>query len=894
MAAKHLNAFYDENPDFHKQVGFDRHHLIGGRRINKHSHERILSGYAIPNSKSQGRENNTTPSRIILEKNISKRSNEAHQFSLESSRASFSSTSSSSFSSVDQSFFSDRPAKSSFDIRDVVKDSINGDSKGLSIKTSCKEAKSDKELKYKDSPRPLLLSKSLDGTYVIAINRGVKEEPLKLSQCEAKGASFSAISRENRRFSCDGRELPRLSVDSRDNGKSNTKLRERPRLSLDSKEGTMNRSNFDSKSSSMRRDLDRNTLNRSFSIASGQESPGHRRSSSIIAKLMGLEALPSEELVVHVSKVEKEYNYFGELESPKVSYNSLVSKPKSSSSSRVSTESAPWRDKDQSAIQRATTGHRKPEMKRKDAPIYGEFEKKLKEIEFAKELSRGKFSKQVGNRHDWNFRTITVKGNITSRAFDSPIVIMKPAKLDSRKKKVPNDVFLSRDKKFNAGKEYTHSEKGRSQIKLATERSAETPSSVSPRLLRKVESERKSLPPIPSNNLKKPKRQYTDKQLPEPASPRSGQRPKSAPVKRSERRKFGHNEIKASKRSDIEQVKEVGERNLEQIDLNSAFVQQNMKSLDIRESKGDDLLSNEKNDHSILNDDLPVKDIETVAPEQPSPVSVLDAPFYQDDIRSSPLKRISNSFQVEETHTSDEYWNPTSLPDTPPSKVSKEVSNMENMAALVEKLKQLSSRDDEVVTVDQDAVFLDSKDHRYVYEILSASGLLRKDFTAEFKSSINPELFLVLEQTKIEQLTTPAKKPKPNPEKLHRKLVFDVANEIIAQKMEIGSAFHRQSSFFCMKKLTGQQLFKDVCMEIDQLQAESRNAGSFDDDDEDGLSSGENKTVGGWEKFGNELQEMVLEIEKLIFKDLVDEVICGEAARNLGLKKLKLQRQLFN
>lgn len=251
---------------------------------------------------------------------------------------------------------------------------------------------------------------------------------------------------------------------------------------------------------------------------------------------------------------------------------------------------------------------------------------------------------------------------------------------------------------------------------------------------------------------------------------------------------------------------------------------------------------------------------------------------------------------VEETHTSDEYWNSTSLPDTPPSKVSKEVSNMENMVALVEKLKQLSSRDDEVVTVDQDAVFLDSKDHRYVYEILSASGLLRKDFAAEFRSSINPELFLVLEQTKIEQLTTPAKKPKPNPEKLHRKLVFDVANEIIAQKMEIGSAFHRQSSFFRMKKLTGQQLFKDVCMEIDQLQAEGLNAGSFDDNDEDGLSSGENmlKTVEGWENFGNELQEVVLEIEKLIFKDLVDEVICGDSARNSGLKKLKLQRQLFN
>lgn len=252
------------------------------------------------------------------------------------------------------------------------------------------------------------------------------------------------------------------------------------------------------------------------------------------------------------------------------------------------------------------------------------------------------------------------------------------------------------------------------------------------------------------------------------------------------------------------------------------------------------------------------------------------------------LQTLSSFFFLgsdEETHTSDEYWNPTSLPDTPPSKVSKEVSNMENMADLVEKLKQLSSRDDEVVTVDQDAVFLDSKDHRYLYEILSASGILRKDFTAESKYSINPELFHVLEQTKIEQLTTPAKKPKPNPEKLHRKLVFDVANEIIAQKMEMGSAFHRQSSFFQMKKLTCQQLFKDVCMEIDQLQAESLNAGSFDDDDEDGL---------GWKKFGNELQEVVLEIEKSIFKDLVDEVICGDSARNSGLKKLKLQRQLFN
>lgn len=53
---------------------------------------------------------------------------------------------------------------------------------------------------------------------------------------------------------------------------------------------------------------------------------------------------------------------------------------------------------------------------------------------------------------------------------------------------------------------------------------------------------------------------------------------------------------------------------------------------------------------SFGEDDLSVK-LATVAPEQPSPVSVLDASFYKDDLLPSPVKKMENTLLGEVSST---------------------------------------------------------------------------------------------------------------------------------------------------------------------------------------------------------------------------------------------------
>jgi hypothetical protein len=81
-----------------------------------------------------------------------------------------------------------------------------------------------------------------------------------------------------------------------------------------------------------------------------------------------------------------------------------------------------------------------------------------------------------------------------------------------------------------------------------------------------------------------------------------------------------------------------------------------------------------------------------------------------------------------------------------------------------------------------------NKDHQYIYEILLASGLLHKECSitalpAQLQPSnypINPELFLILEQTKpdlvfaFQNVSGTKKSRKTYTGKLHQRLVFDL------------------------------------------------------------------------------------------------------------------------
>jgi len=223
-----------------------------------------------------------------------------------------------------------------------------------------------------------------------------------------------------------------------------------------------------------------------------------------------------------------------------------------------------------------------------------------------------------------------------------------------------------------------------------------------------------------------------------------------------------------------------------------------------------------------------------------------------------------------------ECWNSISLPDTPTLKKSSESNHIipENMKALIQKLELLQLLSDEAPRSNDNSLILTAnKDRHYIYQILSASGLLHSELNSRmmpclFQQTsypINPELFLILEQAK------------PTAGKLHRKLIFDLANELIAKKIYSGSSVRRPLQFIQCKKSSGWHLFKELCSEIEMLRSEASTIRlSEEKDDESKLAKNAVREMGKWRSFGSELRGMVLAIERSIFKNLIDEVISCE------------------
>lgn len=233
---------------------------------------------------------------------------------------------------------------------------------------------------------------------------------------------------------------------------------------------------------------------------------------------------------------------------------------------------------------------------------------------------------------------------------------------------------------------------------------------------------------------------------------------------------------------------------------------------------------------------------------------------------------------------------------------------LQNIDNLVQKLRRLNSSHDEVRT-DYIASLCENTnpDHRYISEILLASGLLLRDLGSsltdfQFHPSghpINPELFLVLEQTKAsssskDEPTTKIRTQFTRSEKLHRKLIFDSVNEILARKLAFTSSQpepRRRPVKLAKKVLNAQNLLKELCSEIEELEAKDPKCSYGEEDDgwknifsQDALLQSEN-----WMNFDADISGAVLDIERLIFKDLIDEIVRGESA---GLKAKQGRRKL--
>lgn len=612
------------------------------------------------------------------DKHSSKHMLEKQRLSTESSRASFSSSSrSSSFSSLDynkttqpEPSSSDRitfpetnsgesgmMSRQTVDLREVVKDSMYREAHhGLPVKSAAvKDDTVDSIFKHRDSPRPLQFSRSNEGSSrkqdlpvdlkesSLRVLSKFQEtpwyhnsEPRELSRSASyqskEGGSFFSIAKDAPRFSYDGRDTRYASFESRDSSKSSMKFKELPRLSLDSRENSMR--SFKSDSQPLLNPLQRDGGSSNHSISSQVRPP------SVVAKLMGLETLPSS--VSSSENVMNSERTFSVVDSGRASKSPNTPFQMSSSSknlwkepnsprwknsdptlkpaSRFPIEPAPWKQLDGNRTsQRTAFKNMKSHSKVPNSSfpsVYSEIEKRLKDLEFSQsgkdlralkqileamqakgllesqtvedrqafasqeDIERKYTNSMSGSRlvnqqklqHD--FVSLSAKrGTNFSRNFESPIVIMKPAKLveksgipassvislddlsslprvqdgvaasvDRRKSSV-NGRASSRDQipkstmreKVPANvKNNTKTLKSSQSSTTRTSQSSKennagslkSSGSISPRMQQKrQELERRSRPPIPPPDSSKPRRN-SSKQGTESSSPGGRRRPK--------------------------------------------------------------------------------------------------------------------------------------------------------------------------------------------------------------------------------------------------------------------------------------------------------------------------------------------------------------------------------
>ncbi|XP_057463075.1 protein LONGIFOLIA 2-like [Actinidia eriantha] len=1034
MSAKLPYSLTDENPDLQKQIGcmngilqlFDHHRFLTGRRISSRNHKQLPPGQ----SGNHGTEPNSTRQKATG-KNL-EAVKEKQGVSVESSRTSFSSSCSSTFSSVDcNKIAQPEPSSSSHrnpsqmlpikqqnsslhlrqqspDFRDVVKNSICRETHGLSVKTVTKANGAIHVVKHVDSPRPMELSNSVkptvsgqDGSFRVLAK--IPEAPQNFN----KGKSQALSAKDAPRFSYDGRE-------SRDLWKSFTKLKEIPRLSLDSRDQSIRRFASESTSKATLDDLQQGN-GKSIQILNPHQEPGgNKRPSSVVAKLMGLEAFeddhireikccPDEDLdttstssrKVDISKYHKASSSPRTPQREPASHQlrnvNLALKPKS----RIPLEPAPWRQPDENrGSHRQAFISQEPHKKSQNSypSVYGEIEKRLTALEFkrsGKDLralkqilkamektterlennkeDRASDSDSQTSKHGPNYLNLhqnsavamqhsqitpNIKETGPPKKFESSIVIMKPAKVVQKSRNIGSSAIpiegisglqklRTRDNSYSrkdlvdkqTAKDLTpgnnhfgeascqpaHTTTKRTNTKtfrstqtsklpqllsagnLASSGSSST--TVSPRRQRTKQAMDKPSRPTSQISDSSRARRHLSRQQIASGSPSRKMKPQSPNL---QERDDQLSEFSSETRHLSHHGDAISEQSESSISLAS---QTDVEVTGIDRSKERNCSHQHKDQNkeiaARLSKDESKAEPTTTTLDQPSPVSVFD--FYREE-SPSPVKKISNAFRDEETLNSDEAeWNLVDLDhflnNTRPNLSTQfDQKKLENINFLTHALRQVSSTCDEAAT-DRIAALCENKipDHRYIAEILLASGILRKDLGSsltiiQLRPSghlINPSLFPVLEQNKgrielsaDEHSIEKIGQSKCN-EKIRRKLIFDTVNEILVRKLTSAVFFDPWISpnKLGVRSLSVQQLLKELFSEMDHLQAKANCSLS---DENDMMHQTQN-----WADYHTEVPGVVLYIERLIFKDLICEIVSGEASGVQG-QPSKHCRQLFS
>lgn len=337
----------------------------------------------------------------------------------------------------------------------IVKDSMHKEAQGLSVRTVAEEEKKGhtNTLKLIDSPRPLRSQKSVNAGVTVA------------------GEPFHTLAKSKKT----PWDSPRLSYD--ETFKSATKHKEFPRLSLDSREG----SNEGNKSRNLLKGQQKGYAKSSSTMINQlQEPESSKRSSSVVAKLMGLEALPVG--TSSCSSTSDEDKHHQKFALPRFKKADSITNEKPYS--RFALESTPWRQPDAiqcSQLQTSKDCESDVKASKTSLTVYGEIEKRVAELEFKKSgkdlralkhileaMQRRKDSLDIArdqasnspsdNRNSTNsnessniqsprvrqkdLASVTVEMSNSNRGSKLPIVIMKPAKV-TRKVNSPSPTELS-------------------------------------------------------------------------------------------------------------------------------------------------------------------------------------------------------------------------------------------------------------------------------------------------------------------------------------------------------------------------------------------------------------------------------------------------------------------
>ncbi|KAG2321279.1 hypothetical protein Bca52824_014492 [Brassica carinata] len=881
MAAKLLHTLADENSDLQKKIGcmngifqlFDRHnHVLSTRRRS------LTLGSVHVNNINFERDSAFQ----IQDCNIINIGNETSQkltrVSTESSRVSFSSSISSSsplssdlnretqpeISAYDRVSFQESLVMSQgsglgLDLRDVVRDSMYREARGLSEVSRHK--------RRDDSPRPYGLKQSTP----VDFNESCKA----LAKLKPSQYYYNEV---------DLKDASRYYVDSHKKSKSKKKVKESPKLSLDSRDHVGLKSGNNNKL----------VLVESF----GRSSSMNRRPPSVVAKLMGLETLPGSPLRRDhnsdpFSRSLRETSMNRSIRLSPSSPRSLGRDPASSSpssprwrssefvmkplsSSRFPIEPAPWKQQRQ-ACRPVKALLPSVEGRLKDL----EFKHSGKDLRAINEILEAMQTKSVKQPECSNSRGL--QNQVMPPTMRGPIVIMKPARL-VEKSGVPSSSLIpihslsatcreeesvnvtrnSTSKKV--AKDNKSSSRNVRSSQVSKEVSTKSSGAASPRLhhTKKHENDKRSRPPIPSDSSRS--RRQTNRQLEESATSPGGRRRQGA------------------------------QRRLQQNDGQAGG------------GKSPSVIETAKTVVSNLMQKASPKFSEDGSSEHPSPVSVLNASIYR-DIKPSPgAVKLQASEGTKTDHVTgcngliepgeEDQWNPAYSFSKTTTSFSPEVNRkkLQNVEHLVQKLKRLNSSHDEA-SQDYIASLYENSDpdtdHRYISEILLASGLLLRDLASESTTfqlhtsghPINPELFLVLEQTKGRSSSSN--------EKLNRKLVFDAVNEMLVKKLAIaeGSSdadpWMKRGKAMKRRVLSAQQLLKELCSEMVTVQKEAkRRSGNLfflGEQEEDFLKcileEDMEMRAEKWTEFDDVVPGIVLHLERLLFKDLVSEIVHGEIDR---------------